>query len=57
MVNGRSDLAVVRDDGVLLNLRFASVGTVGSVSWLSLEDFVFNEGQPVSASNGRVELF
>lgn len=45
-------------DGVLLNLRFAGVGTSGSVSPLSFERIVFNEGEPkVRALDGNIELF
>ncbi|MBK8467238.1 MAG: CHRD domain-containing protein [Chloracidobacterium sp.] len=45
-------------DGVLLNLRFTSVGTVGSVSPISFEQIMFNEGESrVTITNGKIELF
>lgn len=44
-------------DGVLLNLRFAAVGTAGSISPLTLERMTFNEGdQAVVATNGQIEI-
>lgn len=47
----------IDEDGVLLNLRFAAVGEVGSISPLSFERMIFNEGDPaVMATNGRIEL-
>lgn len=48
----------VSDEGVLLNLRFAPVGVAGSVSPLTWEQIMFNEGDPpVDAFNGQIELF
>jgi N-acetylneuraminic acid mutarotase len=48
----------ISNDGVLLNLRFMAVGKVGSVSPLSFERIMFNEGEPrVSTADGQVELF
>jgi hypothetical protein len=48
----------IEGDGVLLNLRFAAVGTSGSVSPLTFERVVFNEGgRIVTTTDGRVELF
>ncbi|MBK8467273.1 MAG: DUF11 domain-containing protein [Chloracidobacterium sp.] len=45
-------------DGVLLNLRFSSVGAPGSVSPLSFERIMFNEGESrVVVADGRIELF
>ncbi len=45
------------DDGVLLNLRFTAVGAVGSISPLTWERILFNEGEPrVMATGGRVEI-
>jgi hypothetical protein len=45
-------------DGVLLNLRFTPVGKPGSVSPLSWERIMFNEGEPrVNTTDGQVELF
>jgi len=41
-------------DGVLLNLRFTAVGDVGSVSPISFERIMFNEGEPVAVINGEV---
>jgi len=44
-------------DGVLLNLRFAAIGGVGSISDLKFENLMFNEGEPrVIVTNGKVEL-
>ena len=43
--------------GVLLNLRFTAVGAPGSVSPITFDRFVFNEGDPkVVVTNGQVEL-
>ncbi len=48
----------IDEDGVLLNLRFSAVGSVGSVSPISFERIVFNEGEPrVSVTDGKVQLF
>jgi hypothetical protein len=48
----------IESDGVLLNLRFTAVGPVGSVSPLTFERIMFNDGVPnVSVADGRVELF
>lgn len=44
-------------NGVLLNLRFTSVGAAGSVSPLTFERMVFNEGDPGTlVTDGQVEL-
>lgn len=44
-------------DGILLNLRFTSVGAAGSVSPLIWEQIIFNEGErAVLASNGQIEI-
>lgn len=44
-------------DGVLLNLRFTAVGGVGSVSPISFERIMFNEGgSRVSVTDGKIEL-
>jgi hypothetical protein len=44
-------------DGLLVNLRFLAVGPQGSVSPLTWEKFVFNDGEPTSAAaDGRIEL-
>ena len=48
----------IERDGVLLNLRFTSVGAPGSASPLTFERVLFNDGEPrVSAAAGMVELF
>lgn len=48
----------IKEDGVLLNLRFAAVGPDGAASSLSFEWIMFNEGEPqVSVTDGKVELF
>ena len=45
-------------NGVLLNLRFTAVGAPGSVSPLTWERLMFNEGElRVSTVDGKVELF
>lgn len=44
-------------NGLLLNLRFTAVGTPGSVSPLTWERFMLNEGTPrITAADGQVEL-
>jgi len=43
-------------DGVLLNLRFTSVGSPGSVSPISFERIMFNEGEAVTVINGEVRI-
>ena len=44
-------------DGVLLNLRFTAVGTFGSMSALTFERIIFNEGEPlVTTTDGRIEM-
>jgi hypothetical protein len=48
----------ISDDGVLLNLRFTAVGKPGSITPLTFERLMFNEGEPrVNATAGEVELF
>ena len=48
----------VAENGVLLNLRFTAVGKIGSVSPLTWERIMFNEGEPqVAAAGGQVKLF
>jgi len=48
----------IDENGVLLNLRFASVGTSGSVSPISFERIKFNEGEVrVFVTDGKIELF
>jgi uncharacterized delta-60 repeat protein len=44
-------------DGVLLNLRFVAVGKSGSISPLVFESFMFNDGLPMTATEGKLELF
>ncbi|MFN0277528.1 MAG: reprolysin-like metallopeptidase [Pyrinomonadaceae bacterium] len=44
-------------NGLLLNLRFTAVGEAGSVSPLTFEKIMFNEGEPrVTAANAFIEL-
>ena len=44
-------------DGVLLNLRFMAVGKPGTVSPLTFEGIIFNEGErKVNTTDGQVEL-
>jgi len=45
-------------DGLLLNLRFTAVGASGSVTPISFERIMFNEGESrVLVSDGKIELF
>lgn len=47
----------IESNGVLLNLRFTAVGNSGSVTPLSWDRFVFNEGDPAALfADGFVEL-
>ena len=47
----------IDENGVLLNLKFTAVGAPGSMSPLTWERLVFNEGDPlVNTSNGQVEM-
>ena len=47
----------IEENGVLLNLKFTAIGAMGSVSPLSFERIMFNEGEPrVTAVDGQVEL-
>ncbi|MFN0278471.1 MAG: cohesin domain-containing protein [Pyrinomonadaceae bacterium] len=47
----------IEGDGVLLNLRFTTVGAAGSVSTLAVERIMFNEGEAgVMVTDGQVEL-
>ncbi|MBK8466694.1 MAG: hypothetical protein IPL32_12770 [Chloracidobacterium sp.] len=48
----------IDENGVLLNLRFAVVGSTGAVSPLSFERIMFNEGESrVFITNGQIERF
>jgi hypothetical protein len=48
----------ITEDGILLNLRFTSVGPAGSVSPLTFERILFNEGESrISVTDGSVQLF
>lgn len=47
----------IEEDGILLNLRFTSVGTSGAISPLTWERIIFNDGEPtVMTIDGTVEL-
>ncbi len=47
----------VSEDGVLLNLKFISVGAPGAVSSLTWESLMLNDGNPKAmAADGQVEL-
>ncbi|MFN0278927.1 MAG: cohesin domain-containing protein [Pyrinomonadaceae bacterium] len=47
----------IDENGLLLNLRFTAVGDAGSVSPLTWERIMFNEGNPQTiATDGRLEL-
>lgn len=46
------------EDGLLLNLKFAAVGAGGSISPLTFERIMFNEGKPrVTVIDGQIKLF
>ena len=48
---------VIDGNRLLMNLRFQAVGQSGSISPLTWERIMFNEGDPlVNATNGQVEL-
>ncbi|MFN0277666.1 MAG: cohesin domain-containing protein [Pyrinomonadaceae bacterium] len=45
------------EDGVLLNLRFTAVGTSGSISPLTFERIIFNEGEPrLTFTEGMIRI-
>ena len=45
------------NDGILLNLRFIAVGAPGSVSPLTWERIIFNEGEDeTTVMNGQVQI-
>jgi len=47
----------ISENGVLLNLRFSAVGSAGSVSPLTLERMIFNDGElRVVTTNGQTEI-
>lgn len=47
----------INTNGVLLNLKFTSVGNAGAMSPLTIERVMFNEGDPwVIKADGQVEL-
>lgn len=48
----------IDSDGVLLNLRFTAIGKAGSVSPVTFERIMFNEGEmDVAITEGKIELF
>jgi len=48
----------ITEDGVLLNLRFTVVGKSGSVSPVTFDRIMFNEGESrVTVTDGKIELF
>lgn len=48
----------INEDGLLLNLRFMSVGNAGSASPLIFERMMFNEGEArVAVTDGLVQLY
>lgn len=51
--------AQIERDGILLNLKFTAVGKSGSLSPLTLERIMFNEGgsRRVNTVSGQVDLF
>ena len=47
----------IDENGVLLNLKFTAVGQSGSVSPLTFERIMFNEGKPLTAATaGQIKL-
>lgn len=47
----------IESNGLLLNLRFKAVGVSGSISALSWESFMFNEGEtPTLTAGGQVQI-
>jgi len=46
----------IDENGVLLNLRFAAVGSAGAISPISFERIMFNEGESVTVTTGSVGL-
>jgi hypothetical protein len=47
----------ITSNGVLLNLMFTAVGQAGSISPLTWERMIFNEGDPMTTtSDGQIEL-
>ena len=47
----------IETDGLLLNLKFTAVGGSGSVSPLTFERIMFNEGEsPVTINDGRIDV-
>lgn len=47
----------INDNGLLLNLKFTAIGAPGSVSPLTWERIMLNEGDPqVTAADGQIEL-
>ena len=47
----------IDENGILLNLRFTAVGAPGSVSALTWERIIFNEGDPrVTTTDGQIEI-
>lgn len=46
----------IDDDGVLLNLRFMTIGLPGSVSPLAWEHVIFNEGSPAVTTDGQIAI-
>jgi hypothetical protein len=47
----------IDENGVLLNFRFTAVGAAGSISPLTFERIMFNEGEtPVVLTDGRLAL-
>jgi hypothetical protein len=48
----------ISSSGVLLNLRFTAVGTAGSISPLTWERIMLNEGSPfLTTTDGQIDLF
>lgn len=48
----------INENGVLLNLKFTAVGAAGTVSPVTFERLIFNEGKPQSVSTGgEIRLF
>ena len=47
----------LENDGVLLNLKFAAIGSAGSVSALTFKGMLLNEGEPqIRATDGEITI-
>ena len=57
VVYGATPIGTTDENGLLLNLRFTAVGAVGSISPLTFERIMFNEGYPlVNTTDGMIMI-